>query len=107
CGALGVQVGKEALASVFTASATAGASGADVSWSQYSAVPHVTDELAKTKNYEALLAYATRISEQTPCVFVFEDLHWADAASTEVIGFSPATLGRRASFSSARIGATS
>jgi DNA-binding CsgD family transcriptional regulator/tetratricopeptide (TPR) repeat protein len=87
------QVGEEALASVFTASTTAAASGADVSWSQYSAVPHVTDELAKTKNYEALLAYATRISEQAPCVFVFEDLHWADAASTEVIGFLARNLG--------------
>ena len=82
------QLGDDALATVFTASAAeADVSGAEVRWSQYSAVPHVTDELAKTKNYETLLAYFTRISRQSPCVLVFEDLHWVDSASTEVFGF--------------------
>ena len=82
------QFGEDALATLFTASAAeADTSSGEVRWSQYSAVPHVADELAKTKNYETLLAYFTRISGQAPCVIVFEDLHWADSASTEVFGF--------------------
>jgi DNA-binding CsgD family transcriptional regulator len=81
-------LGDDALETVFTASPTeADAGSADIRWSQYSAVPHVADALAKTKNYETLLAYFTRISRQAPCVLVFEDLHWADSASTDVFGF--------------------
>ena len=44
-------------------------------------------ELAKTRVFEALLEACTSLAERSRVVLVFEDLHWADSASIEVVEF--------------------
>lgn len=53
----------------------------------YSAVPHIADELAKTRLFESILACVTSLAERSPVVAVFEDLQWADSASADLLGF--------------------
>jgi tetratricopeptide (TPR) repeat protein len=53
----------------------------------YSAVLRIADELGKTRLLESILACFTRLAEQSPIVLVFEDLQWADSASSELLSF--------------------
>jgi DNA-binding CsgD family transcriptional regulator/tetratricopeptide (TPR) repeat protein len=45
------------------------------------------DEFAKTRLFESILTFVTQLSQNAPVVFVFEDLHWADSASAELLGY--------------------
>jgi DNA-binding CsgD family transcriptional regulator len=45
------------------------------------------DEFAKTRLFESILTFVTKTAHETPVVFVFEDLHWADSASAELLGY--------------------
>jgi DNA-binding CsgD family transcriptional regulator len=45
------------------------------------------DEFAKTRLFESVLTLATLLARTSPVVFVFEDLHWADSASAELLGY--------------------
>ena len=45
------------------------------------------DEFAKTRLFESILTFVTKVAHETPAVFVFEDLHWADSASAELLGY--------------------
>ena len=47
----------------------------------------VASGLSKTNLFEALLQGVAAISESVPVVLVFEDLHWSDSASVEVVDF--------------------
>ena len=49
--------------------------------------PSTTSELGKTHLFEALLDCFNTLAERSRVVVVFEDLHWADSASVEVIDF--------------------
>ena len=55
--------------------------------------PTTTSELGKTRLFEALLDCFTALAERSRVVVVFEDLHWADSASVEVIDFLARNLG--------------
>ncbi len=50
-------------------------------------------EMGKTHLFEALLAGFAALGERSRVVVVFEDLHWADSASLEVIDFLARNLG--------------
>jgi DNA-binding CsgD family transcriptional regulator len=54
---------------------------------RYSTVPRIGDELAKTRLFESILACFTKLAERAPVVLMFEDLHWADSASAELLSF--------------------
>jgi DNA-binding CsgD family transcriptional regulator len=45
------------------------------------------DNSAKTRLFESILTLVTRLARNAPVVFVFEDLHWADSASAELLGY--------------------
>jgi DNA-binding NarL/FixJ family response regulator len=45
------------------------------------------DEFAKTRLFESMLTFITKTANPSPAVFVFEDLHWADSASAELLGY--------------------
>ena len=45
------------------------------------------DEFAKTRLFESILTFVTKTAIETPVVFVFEDVHWADSASAELLGY--------------------
>ncbi|HEY3926482.1 MAG TPA: AAA family ATPase [Acidothermaceae bacterium] len=45
------------------------------------------DEFAKTRLFESILTFVTRTAIETPVVLVFEDMHWADSASAELLGY--------------------
>ncbi len=45
------------------------------------------DEFAKTRLFESILTFVTKVAHESPVVFVFEDLHWADSASAELLGY--------------------
>ena len=45
------------------------------------------DEFAKTRLFESMLTFITKTAHPSPAVFVFEDLHWADSASAELLGY--------------------
>jgi DNA-binding CsgD family transcriptional regulator len=45
------------------------------------------DAFAKTRLFESILTFVTRVANESPVVFVFEDLHWADSASAELLGY--------------------
>jgi serine/threonine protein kinase/tetratricopeptide (TPR) repeat protein len=49
--------------------------------------PHLrlTPERQKEKTFEALLAVVLRMSEERPIFAVFEDLHWADPSTLELL----------------------
>jgi len=47
----------------------------------------LANEMGKTHLFEALLSCFAALAERSPVVIVFEDLHWADSASVEVIDF--------------------
>ena len=49
--------------------------------------------MGKTRLFEALLNCFTLLAERSRVVVVFEDLHWADSASVEVIDFLARNLG--------------
>lgn len=51
------------------------------------------NEMGKTRLFEALLHCFTTLAERSRVVVVFEDLHWADSASVEVIDFLARNLG--------------
>ncbi len=50
-------------------------------------------EMGKTRLFESLLRCFVTLSEGSPVVVVFEDLHWADSGSVEVIDFLARNLG--------------
>jgi DNA-binding CsgD family transcriptional regulator/tetratricopeptide (TPR) repeat protein len=50
-------------------------------------------EMGKTRLFEALLTCFTALAERSRVVVVFEDLHWADSTSVEVIDFLARNLG--------------
>ena len=52
-----------------------------------------TSELGRTHLFEALLDCFIALAERSRVVVVFEDLHWADSASVEVIDFLARNLG--------------
>jgi DNA-binding NarL/FixJ family response regulator len=45
------------------------------------------DEFAKTRLFESILTFVSKVTHESPVVFVFEDLHWADSASAELLGY--------------------
>ena len=45
------------------------------------------DEFAKTRLFESILTFVTKVAQESPVVLVFEDLHWADSASAELLGY--------------------
>jgi predicted ATPase len=45
------------------------------------------DDFAKTRLFESILTLVTKLARTSPVVFVFEDLHWADSASAELLGY--------------------
>jgi pentatricopeptide repeat protein len=47
----------------------------------------IVSEMGKTHLFEALLGCLKSLAERSRVVIVFEDLHWADSASVEVIDF--------------------
>jgi predicted ATPase/DNA-binding CsgD family transcriptional regulator len=56
----------------------------------YAGIGHtgnVVEELAKTRLFDAVLECILALAERSPVVLVFEDLHWADSASTELLNF--------------------
>lgn len=52
-----------------------------------------THEVSKTHLFEAALGGITALAQATPTVLVFEDLHWADSASIELLDFLTRNLG--------------
>jgi DNA-binding CsgD family transcriptional regulator len=46
-----------------------------------------TDEFAKTRLFESMLTSVTKLARTSRVVIVFEDLHWADSASAELLGY--------------------
>ena len=61
--------------------------GVEQAAADYPPARHLTDELAKTRLFESILACFTRLAERSTVVLVFEDLQWADSASAELLGF--------------------
>jgi hypothetical protein len=56
----------------------------------------IPPEWMKVRLFDAVVGLLQRLGETTPAVFVFEDLHWADPASLDLIGFlvrSPRRVG--------------
>ncbi|HWS46551.1 MAG TPA: AAA family ATPase, partial [Acidimicrobiia bacterium] len=53
----------------------------------------LASEMRKTNLFESLLSCFIALTERSPVVVVFEDLHWADSASVEVIDFLARNLG--------------
>jgi pentatricopeptide repeat protein len=53
----------------------------------------IATEMGKTHLFEALLSGFTSLAERSRVVVVFEDLHWADSASVEVVDFLARNLG--------------
>src|SRR5262245_19352791 len=45
------------------------------------------DELAQTRLFEAFLTLVGRVGSIAPVVLVIEDLHWADAATRDLVAF--------------------
>ncbi len=45
------------------------------------------DEFAKTRLFESILTFVIKTAIETPVVVVFEDVHWADSASAELLGY--------------------
>ena len=45
----------------------------------YPGVPHLLDELAKTRLFESVLVGLQRLAEVSTLLLVFEDLQWADS----------------------------
>jgi predicted ATPase len=45
------------------------------------------DEFAKTRLFESVLICFQQLAERSPVVLVFEDLQWADSASTELLDY--------------------
>jgi DNA-binding CsgD family transcriptional regulator len=45
------------------------------------------DDFAKTRLFESILTLVTKLARTSPVVIVFEDLHWADSASAELLGY--------------------
>jgi DNA-binding NarL/FixJ family response regulator len=45
------------------------------------------DEFAKTRLFESILTFVIKTAHESPVVFVFEDVHWADSASAELLGY--------------------
>jgi len=52
-----------------------------------------TMESSKTQLFEALLTCLTALADRSRVVVLFEDLHWADSASVEVVDFLARNLG--------------
>ncbi len=59
----------------------------------YSAVRPLSDELAKTRLFESVLACFAGLAEQSTVILVFEDLQWADSATADLLGFLTRNLG--------------
>ena len=57
--------------------------------------PAVVVELVKTRLFEALLTCLTALAERSRLVVVFEDLHWADSGTVEVVEFLARNLGEQ------------
>ena len=53
----------------------------------YPAIPPATDDLARTRSFEAILACFTTLAERAPLVLVFEDLQWADSVSADLLTY--------------------
>ncbi len=51
------------------------------------AVGSISEGVAKTRLFEAILAALVNLSERSPVVIGFEDLHWADSGTTELLSF--------------------
>ena len=49
--------------------------------------PPQPSEIGKTNLFETLLGCFTTLADRSRVVIVFEDLHWADSASIEVVDF--------------------
>jgi DNA-binding CsgD family transcriptional regulator len=47
----------------------------------------LSDGFAKTRLFESILTFVTKLAGTSPVVLVFEDLHWADSASAELLGY--------------------
>jgi DNA-binding CsgD family transcriptional regulator/tetratricopeptide (TPR) repeat protein len=48
---------------------------------------HPSEEWAKARLFESILAWCTTLARSNPLVVVLEDLHWADSVSTELVSF--------------------
>jgi DNA-binding CsgD family transcriptional regulator/tetratricopeptide (TPR) repeat protein len=49
-------------------------------------------DLARTRLFESILSFVTRLAQRAPVVLVFEDLQWADSASAELLDFMARNL---------------
>ncbi len=49
--------------------------------------PQSDDKSARFRTYEAVMLLVTAVAEETPLVLVFDDLHAADAMTTELVHF--------------------
>ncbi|MEO8605631.1 MAG: adenylate/guanylate cyclase domain-containing protein, partial [bacterium] len=52
------------------------------------AAPRQSPELQRKLTMEALVAWTRALAEQQPLVMLFEDLHWCDPSTIEVIGLA-------------------
>jgi tetratricopeptide (TPR) repeat protein len=57
--------------------------------------PHrrLAPELLKEKAFEALTTLLLRLADERPVFAVFEDLHWADASTLDLLGFVLSRIG--------------
>ena len=49
-------------------------------------LPSLTPQQLKERTLDALMAHLRRLSARQPMLLVFEDLHWADPTTVEVLG---------------------
>jgi DNA-binding CsgD family transcriptional regulator len=88
------QLGESTVADIFSPLTWGlGSGGPGLGGDMYSTVPRMADELAKTRLFESILTCFTRLAERSVMVLVFEDLHWADSASAELLSFLTRNLG--------------
>ncbi len=53
----------------------------------YTSMRSIAEGVAKTRLFESILASLGNLAELSPVVVVFEDLHWADSGTTELLSF--------------------
>ncbi len=61
--------------------------GIDYNGHQVGAAVPADDAANKTRLFESILTLVTKLARNCPVVIVFEDLHWADSASAELLGY--------------------
>ncbi len=54
--------------------------------------PDITPQVRKEQTLEAVLKYLVSLTQQTPLIIFFEDLHWIDPSTLEFLTLLPARL---------------